>query len=110
MSDEFRVLSVAREVVDELNALMDNAKRRYVNDRQLRESAGSITANIREAYGRDRGKDRNQFFRFARGSAEETDERLRTNVAAKRIEEKPYWRLHNRLTLIRKMLNKLLGE
>lgn len=110
MSEEFRVLAVAREVVDEINALMDNARRPFVNERQLRESAGSITANIREAYGRDRGKDRNQFFRFARGSAEETDERLRTNRAASRIDEKPYWRLHNRLSLIRKMLNKLVGE
>jgi four helix bundle protein len=110
MSEEFRVLGVSREVVDELNQLMDNAKRRFVNEGQLREAAGSITANIREAYGRDRGKDRNQFLRFARGSAEEADERLRTNVAAKRIGEKPYWRLHNRLSVIRKMLNKLLGE
>ena len=110
MSEDFRVLEAARTVVDELNALMDNAPKRFVNEGQLRESAGSITANIREAYGRDRGKDRNQFLRFARGSAEETDERLRTNMAARRIETKPYWRLHNRLNVIRKMLNKLLGE
>lgn len=109
MSEEFRVLAVAREVVDEINSLMDNARRPFVNERQLRESAGSIAANIREAYGRDAGKDRNQFLRFARGSAEETDERLRTNAAAKRLETKPYWRLHNRLSLIRKMLNKLMG-
>lgn len=109
MSEEFKVLSVAREVVDEVNALMDSARRPFVNERQLRESAGSITANIREAYGRERGKDRNQFFRFARGSVEETDERLRTNRAASRIDEKPYWRLHNRLSLIRKMLDKLLA-
>ena len=107
MHEEFRVLQVAREVVDELNALMDASKRRFINEGQLREAAGSITSNIREGYGSAAGKDRKQFLRFARGSAEETDERLRTNFAGKRLQAKTYWRLHNRLDVIRKMLDKL---
>jgi four helix bundle protein len=108
MPQEFRVLQVAREVVDEINALMDGSARRFVNEGQLREAASSISANIREGYGRDAGRDRKQFLRFARGSAEETDERLRANLAAKRLDSKIYWRLHNRLDLIRKMLDGLL--
>jgi four helix bundle protein len=109
MHEDFRVLQVSREVVDELNALMDRSRRRFINEKQLREAAGSITSNIREAYGRDHGKDRNQFLRFARGSSEETDERLRTNFAAKRVEARQYWRLHNRLDVIRKMLDALMS-
>ena len=108
MHEDFRVLQVSRQVVDELNALMDHAQPRFINEKQLRESAGSISANIREAYGRDKGKDRNQFLRFARGSSEETDERLRTNYAARRVDAKSYWRIHNRLDVIRKMLDALM--
>ena len=77
---------------------------------QIREAAGSITGNIREAFGRRRGPERDQFFRFARGSAEETDERLRANFAASRINHSTYWPLHNRLDVIRKMLDSLLAD
>jgi len=77
---------------------------------QLIEAAGSIPSNIREAYGRRDGAERKAFFRYARGSAEETDERLRSNLAANRIEQACFWRLHNRLTVIIRMLTKLIGD
>ena len=103
-----RLIELARLVVDETNGLLDRRPRRLLHELQLRSSAESITANIREAYGRKAGRERQQFLRFARGSAEETDEHLRANFAARRIESSTYWRLHNRLMTIIKFLDKLL--
>ena len=96
-------------VVDDINQMLDDRRFDMFYSAQLRESAGSITSNIREAYGRREGPERNQFFRFARGSAEETDERLRGNFAANRVPTKWYWRVHHRLMIIVRMLNVLMG-
>ena len=108
MPNSFRALEASRAVVDEINDLLDDPDLSLIYRSQLRESAQSIPANIREAIGRDVGRDRNQFFRVARGSAEETDEHLRANFAAGRIPEKTYWRLHNRLMVLVKMLDALM--
>ena len=108
MTTNFRVLDASRAVVDEVNALIDRAPRRMLDEEQLRSAAGSITANLREAYGRNPGPDRNQFFRYARGSAEESDERLRSNYAARRLQPSTYWRLHNRLLVVIRMLTRLM--
>jgi four helix bundle protein len=89
VASNFRLLDVARGVVDEVNDLLDSSRRRLLHDGQLRDAAGSITANIREAYGRREGAERNQFFRFARGSAEETAEHLRTTLL------QSAWRTHD---------------
>jgi four helix bundle protein len=104
----FRVLEVARAVVDDVNVFLDN-NRQALHKKQLGESVESIVANIREAQGRNIGPDRNQFFRFARASAEETDEHIRTNFGARRVNEKWYWQQHHRLTVIIRMLNKLMS-
>jgi four helix bundle protein len=103
-------MDAARSVVDDINHLLDTSGKRMLYDTQLRASAASITANIREAYGRRAGADRNQFLRFARGSAEETDEHLRANFRSSRLAAARYWRLHNRLAAIVKMLNGLMAK
>jgi four helix bundle protein len=110
VGDTFRVLDAARAVVDDVNQLLDGSARRLFYVDQLRESAGSITANIREGFGRRKGPERNQFFRFARASAEETDEHIRGNFAADRLPPKLYWRFHHRLLVIVKMLNALMKD
>ena len=110
MRNEFRLMDAARWVVDEVNQLLWSRGRRLIHHKQLEESSQSIAANIREAYGRRKGPERNQFFRVARSSTEETDEHLRANCAAKRLDDKRYWRLHNRLAVISKMLCRLMGE
>ena len=97
-------MGAARAVVDEVNDLIDRSRRRLIYTSQLREAAQSIPANIREALGRRHGPEREQFFRFARGSAEETDEHLRANFAARRLTSGTYLRLHNRLALITRIL------
>ena len=50
------------------------------------------------------------FLRYARGSTEEVDQVLRDNFEISRIAEKQFWRLHNRLVVIYKMLTRLMGE
>ena len=102
-----RVLDAARMVVDDINRLL---KRRLPNARQVREAAESITANIQEGFGRDAGPERNQFLRYARASAEETNERLRARFAAADISESVYWPIHGRLITIVRMLTRLMSD
>jgi four helix bundle protein len=103
-----RVLDGARLVVDDINKLLNG--RRLPNASQLRDAAESITANIQEGFGRDAGPDRNQFLRFARASAEETNERLRARYGARDIPAKVYWSLHHRLVAIGRMLTNLMSK
>jgi four helix bundle protein len=110
VDNPLRVLDAARTVVDEINELTDDAGSHLIYATQLRASAGSISANIREAYGRRKGAERNQFLRFARGSAEETDEHLRANFRGTRVPPDRYWRLHNRLAVIVRMLNGIMRD
>src|SRR5262245_30026244 len=111
MAHVLRVLDAARAVVDEVNRLCDGSRRRLLYDKQLRSAAQSICADIREAFGRRRGAERNQFLRFARGSAEEVDKHRRSNWGARRVEATEYWPLHNRLVAIIKILTSLMtGE
>ena len=101
----FRVLEVARAVVDEINKLLGNRKLKLIHRAQLRDAAQSIAANIREGMGREPGPDRSRSYRYARGSAEEADEHLRANFADGRLPGVAYRPLHNRLALIVKMLD-----
>ena len=101
-------MDVARLVVDEINELLGRGPG-LLHAAQLREAAESITSNIREAYGR-RGADRVRYFLFARGSAEETDEHVRASFAARRLTSTCYWRIHNRIAVIVRMLNSIMGD
>ena len=103
-----RVLDGARLVVDDINKLLNS--RRLPNASQLRDAAESITANIQEGFGRDAGPDRNQFLRFARASAEETNERLRARFGASDIPARVYWSLHHRLVAVQRMLTNLMSK
>jgi four helix bundle protein len=93
----FRVLDVARAVADETNGLLGDRKLRLLHRLQLRNSAQSIPANIREGMGRRPGPERHQAYRYARASAEETDEHLRANFADGRIPLAAYRRVHTGL-------------
>lgn len=93
-------------VVDDINRLLKRLP--LENASQLRDAAESIPANIQEGFGREIGPDRNRFLRFARGSAEETNDRLRSRFAAEDIPASTYWPLHHRLVTIVRMLTKLL--
>ena len=110
MPNDFRVMDAARRVSDEVQQLLERVRPPLIHQKQLSEASQSIPANLREAYGRREGRERNQYFRVARSSAEETDEHLRANYAARRITPRIFWALHNRLTVILKMLNRLMGE
>jgi four helix bundle protein len=106
MKPGLRALDAAQMVVDDVNRLLKS--RRLASADQLRESAESITANIQEGLGRSSGPDRNRFLRFARGSAEETNERLRARFAAEDISPNIYWPLRNRLVVIVRMLTNMM--
>jgi four helix bundle protein len=103
MSNPFVALQVARAICDEVNSLL--REQTLIHRAQLRDSAQSIPANIREGLGRDPGPDRNKSYRAARGSAEETDEHLRADFADGRLDPGPFRRLHNRSLLIIKLLD-----
>ena len=105
---QFRVLEIARAVADETNTLLGNRQLRLIHRSQLRNAAQSIPANIREGMGRRPGPERNQAYRVARGSAEETDEHLRANVAGGRLPPAKFWRMHNRIALVVKMLTTII--
>ena len=102
----FRALEIARAIADEVNQLLRKRKPGLIHRAQLRDSSQSPPANIREGMGRKRGPDRNQAYRIARGSAEETDEHLRANFADGRIPKPVYQRLHNRIALLVNILTK----
>ena len=110
MGIPLRVLDVARSVIDEVNRLIDGHTARLLYVDQLRDALQSIAANLREAQGRRPGPERNQFLRYALGSSQEADEHLRANMAARRIPERQFWRLHHRLTLTRKMTESLMAS
>ena len=101
-----RVLDAARAVVDDIMRLIRDY--RLPSPGQLREAAKSITSNIQEGLGRDRGPDRNRFYRDSRGSAEEANEQLRSYFKEDRIPAADYWRNHNRLIVISRMLTNLM--
>ena len=105
---QFRVLEVARAVADEINEVLGSRKLSLIRRVQLRDAAQSIPANIREGMGRKPGPERNQAYRFARGSAEETDEHLRANLADGRVSPVVYRRIHNRIALIVKILTTII--
>ena len=106
----FRVLEAARAVADEVNKLLGNGNLRLIHRAQLRDSAQSIAANIREGMGRKPGPHRHRSYRDARGSAEETDEHLRANFADRRIAGAAYRRIHNRIAVVVKMLTTIVGD
>jgi four helix bundle protein len=106
----FRVLGAGRAVADEINQLLGNPQLRLIHRAQLRDSGQSVPANIRAGMGRKPGPHRNQSYRDARGSAEETDEHLRANFADGRIPPAAYWRMHNRIAVVVKNLNAILGD
>ena len=106
---EFRVLDAARQVADDVNALIAREGRRLIDPLQLQGAVNSIAANIREAYGRRIGPERNMFLRIARSSSEDTDEHLRGNCSAGRIPERQFYRQHNRLRIIVRMRNRLMS-
>src|SRR5215469_9590328 len=102
------VLDAADQVADEINRLIDKSSRRLIHATQLRESAQSIGANISEGFGRGQGRERDHSLRVARGEAEEVIRHLRPNFETNRIPPATFWRLHNRLVTIVKMITSLL--
>ena len=110
MAKNFRLLELAQQVSDEIMELLQSSRPRLLHHFQLEDSAESVPANIRDGYGRPEGRDRDRFLRYSRSSADETKEHLRSNFAAKRLPASTYWRLHNRLNVIRKMINSITGD
>ena len=107
---DLAVLDAAVQVENEINRLIDDAPRALIHVGQLRDSAHSISSNIREGLGRGKGGERNRSFRTARGETEETIGHLQANFDAERIAQKIFWQLRNKLITIAKMLTSLLNS
>jgi len=108
MGSDFRLMDVARSVVEDVNRLMATSRHPLRNDEQLRLAVQSVASNIREGYGRRTRAERNVFLGYARASADETDEHLTTHYRMGRIRAPVYWQLHNRLIVISRMITRLL--
>ena len=105
------VLDASERAADQVNALIDGPSgRRLLHVWQMRNSAQAIAANIGEGFGRGPGRDRARILRIARGEAEETIRHLKANYLAKRISEKNYWPIHNRLVVIVRMLSSMASR
>ena len=102
------VVELAERVADEINALIDRGPGRLIHVGQLRDAAQAISSNLREGFGRGKGRERNHSLRVARGETEESIGHLRANFASRRITVEKYWPLRNRLVTIVKMINALL--
>jgi four helix bundle protein len=104
-----KVLEAAQLAALKLNTLIDAAPRgRIICSTQLRDAVTGIPGNIAEGLGREEGADRNYKYVVARGEADETISRLKTNFEAGRIPAKDYWPLRNLLKTIVKMLDGLI--
>jgi len=105
---ELRVLDAARMAADEINGFIKLY--RLSNAKQLSQAAESVSSNIQEGFGRDVGRDRNRFLFFARGSAEEANDRWRSRFGDKEIPATVYWPVHHRLVTISRMLTNLMTD
>lgn len=95
-------------VAKDINQLIRTC--RLPNATQLSEAAESMSSNIQEGFGREAGRDRNRFLFYARGSAEETNDRLKSRFDAEDITAKDYWPLNHRLVTISRMLANLMTD
>lgn len=106
-----RVFDAAQRAAVLVNDLIDRSpKGRLLYIAQLRDAAGGVPANIAEGLGRRRGADRTYKFEVARGEADETLSRLKTNFETSRIAPSDYWPVRNVLTTVVKMLDSLINR
>jgi four helix bundle protein len=105
------VLDAAELAAERLNRLIDRiGHRRLLHVAQMRDSAQSVSANIREGFGRATRAERDNKLRLARGVAEETLCRLRANLRVDRITKRDYWPVYNLFRAVIKMLDELLNQ
>ena len=105
------VLDAAERAADMLDALIQrHPGRQLLHVSQMRRCIQSIAANISEAFGRGKGRDRNRSLEIARGETEEAIRHLGANYRTSRIDPSEYWPLHNLLVVISKMLASLLNH
>jgi four helix bundle protein len=104
------VLDAAEQAAKQINALIDQSDRgSLIHVRQMRDSAQSVVANIAEAFGRGKGRDRDRSLEIARGESEETIRHLNANYQASRVSAAEYHSRRNLYLLIVKMLNGILN-
>ena len=102
------VLDAAERAADGMNRLIDRSPRQLLHVAQMRDSAQSISANIREAFGKSGPRDRARSLEIARAETEETIGHLGANFRTHRIPAADYWPLRNLLVVIAKMLTALI--
>jgi len=76
---------------------------------QIRRAAVSIPSNIAEGFGRGTDKEKIQFYIIARGSVAEVKTQLFLAKELKYVEDEQYKIMADELTIIHKMLNKMIS-
>jgi four helix bundle protein len=102
-----KLLDLAEQILADVVQLT-TGRSRLLFRLQLLDAAESLHGNVGEAFGRGTDRDRNRVLFIARGEAEEAIRHLRANRIAKRIEDRLYWRPHNRLVTAVKMIDSIM--
>jgi four helix bundle protein len=107
---DLNVLDAAELAAKRIQLLLDAKKGRLLYRTQIQDAAGGIPANITEGFGRKTRADRDYKLGVARGEADETISRLRTNYEVGRISKRQFDPIFNLLVTIVKMLDSLIGR
>ena len=113
MYKSFRDMPVWQEAMDvaaEIYRVSELLPReeKYGLRAQLRRAAASISANIAEAFGRNHTRDKVNFYYYARGSVNETQNHLLYAVRVGYLENEEVSALDRRLDKIYGDLNKII--
>src|SRR6266568_2748700 len=103
-----RAIDAAEEFGVEVTQWLARQGRRCGHAEQLRRSAGGVSSNLIEGYGRGPGADRNRVYRIGKSECEEALGWLRKSRDLKEIAPKDFHRLSNRGIVIVPMINALM--
>jgi four helix bundle protein len=109
-NSNLRMLGAARMVADDIASLLKMPGIDVELADQIKRASHSISLNVAEGMGRPSGADRARFFGYAKGSVEEAKEVIHSIHNSGFIDDRRFWRIHNRLVTIARMINSYIEK